>query len=87
MVFEALNQGRWVDLDFGFVTLYRVPVAWVALGGLLVGMLLMLAVGIRSDLKVRRILRERLRAEDREERAPVDRYQQDLFQEESQERS
>jgi hypothetical protein len=42
----------------------------------------MLVAGIRSDLKVRGILRARLEAEDLEERSRfVDRAQQDLFQE------
>lgn len=79
MVFAALNSRQWVTLDLGFTTLYRVPVVYVAVGGLLTGMLVMLIAGIRSDLKVRRILRERLREEDRTERARVDRHQRDLF--------
>ena len=79
MAFAALNSGARVTLDLGFTTLYRIPVVYVAVGGLLTGMLVMLVAGIRSDLKVRRILRERLREEDRSERARIDRYQQDLF--------
>lgn len=79
MAFAALNSGARVTLDLGFTTLYRIPVVYVAVGGLLAGMLVMLVAGIRSDLKVRRILRERLREEDRSERARIDRYQQDLF--------
>jgi hypothetical protein len=40
----------------------------------------MLVAGVRSDLKVRSILRARLEAEDLEERARfIDRDQQDLF--------
>jgi hypothetical protein len=54
----------------------------VAFGSLLLGMLVMLVAGIRSDLKVRGILRARLEAEDIEERSRfVDRAQQDLFAE------
>lgn len=79
MAFAALNSGARVTLDLGVTTLYRIPVVYVAVGGLLAGMLIMLVAGIRSDLKVRRILRERLREEDRTERARIDRYQQDLF--------
>lgn len=79
MAFAALNSGQWVTLDLGFTTLYRVPVVYIAVGGLLTGMLVMLVAGIRSDLKVRRILRERLREEDRTERARIDRHQRDLF--------
>ena len=87
MAFAALNSGARVTLDLGFTTLYRIPVVYVAVGGLLTGMLVMLVAGIRSDLKVRRILRERLREEDRTERARIDRYQQDLFQQEPDESS
>lgn len=79
MAFAALNGGERVTLDLGVATLYRVPVTYVAFGGLLVGMFVLLVAGIRSDLRVRRILRERLREEDREEKARHDRYQQDLF--------
>lgn len=79
VAFAALNSGEWVTLDLGFTTLYRVPVVYIAVGGLLTGMLVMLVAGIRSDLKVRRILRERLREEDRTERARIDRHQRDLF--------
>lgn len=83
MAFAAANAPHRVTVDVGLVTFYRVPVAYVAFGGLFVGMLVVLVAGIHSDLKVRRILRERLREEDREERArmEVDRYQRDLFKE------
>jgi hypothetical protein len=57
-----------------------VPLTVVAFGGLVVGMLIMLGAGIRSDLKVRRILRARLAEEGRDEgRMFVDNSQQDLF--------
>ena len=79
MGFAALNSGEWVTVDLGFATFYRVPVTWVAFGGLFVGMLVLFVAGIHSDLKVRSILRQRLREEDREERARADRHQRDLF--------
>jgi len=84
MGFAALNSGERVTLDLGFVTLYRLPVTYVAFGGLFVGMLVVLVAGIHADLKVRRILKERLQEEDREERARMmmERYQRDLFEEE-----
>jgi len=57
-----------------------VPLTLIAFASLLVGMLVMLVAGIRSDLKVRSILRARLEAEDLEERRRfVDLDQQDLF--------
>ena len=81
MVFAVLNGGQHVTLRFGVVTLYRVPVTAVAFGALILGMVVMLVAGIHSDLKVRRILRERLAEEDWEEKArAVDRSQHDLFE-------
>jgi uncharacterized integral membrane protein len=78
--FASLNSGQRVTLRLGFATLYGVPLTVVAFGSLLLGMLVMLVAGIRSDLKVRGILRARLEAEDLEERSRfVDRAQQDLF--------
>ena len=81
MAFAALNGGQRVTLRFGVATLYGVPVTAVAFGALILGMVVMLVAGIHSDLKVRRILRERLAEEDREEKArAVDRSQRDLFE-------
>ena len=78
--FAYLNSGHRVTLRLGLATLYDVPLTVVVFGSVIVGMLVMLAAGIRSDLKVRRILRTRLAEEDREERERfVDLSQQDLF--------
>jgi len=79
MVFAALNGTQRVTLDLGFIVFYRVPLALVSFTGLFMGMVVMLVAGVRSDLKVRAVLRQRLEAEDREERALIDRNQQDLF--------
>lgn len=79
MVFARWNGGERVTLDLGFHTFYRVPLTYVAFGGLFVGMLVMLAAGLHSDLKVRRYLRERLAEEDLAERRRIDRAQHDLF--------
>jgi uncharacterized integral membrane protein len=79
MVFVALNGAQRVTLDLGFIVFYRVPLALVGFSGLFMGMVVMLVAGVRSDLKVRAVLRQRLEAEDREERALIDRNQQDLF--------
>ena len=81
IAFAALNGAQQVTLRLGMVTLYRVPVAFVAFAALVIGMLVMLVAGIHSDLKVRRILRDRLAEEDREEKARwVDLDQKDLFE-------
>jgi uncharacterized integral membrane protein len=81
MGFAVANAGERVTLDLGFMVLYQVPLALVALSGVFVGMLIMFATGIHSDLKVRRILRERLADEARREQTLIDRNQQDLFSE------
>ena len=81
MGFAAANAGHRVTLSLGFFTFYQVPVTLVAFSGLFVGMLAMFATGIHSDLKVRRILRERLEEESRREQIWIDRTQQDLFAE------
>lgn len=83
MWFAASNAGHRVTLDLGFMTLYQVPVTLVAFSGLLVGMLVMFATGIHTDLKVRQILRERLSEESQQEQSTIDRNQQDLFSEDS----
>ncbi len=79
MGFAAANAGHRATLSLGLVTFYRAPVTLVAFAGLFVGMLLMFAVGIRTDLKVRRILRERLAEEARKEQTWIDMNQRDLF--------
>lgn len=78
--FASANAAERVTVDLGLFMLYRVPVTAVAFGGLFTGMLVMLVAGINSDLKVRGILRRRFEEEDLEERARIDRDQQDLFQ-------
>jgi hypothetical protein len=80
MGFASLNSGQRVTLRLGLITLYGVPLTVVAFGSVLTGMVVMLVAGVRSDLKVRSILRARLEAEDVEERGRfIDRDQQDLF--------
>lgn len=80
LAFAYLNSGHRVTLRLGVVTLYGVPLTVVVFGSVIVGMVVMLAAGIRSDLKVRRVLRARLAEEDREERERFfDQSQQDLF--------
>jgi uncharacterized integral membrane protein len=83
LVFAALNSAHRVTLRLGLITLYGVPLTVVAFGSVIVGMVVMLVAGVRSDMKVRGILRARLAAEDREERERVvDLTQQELFTDE-----
>ena len=81
MGFAAANAGNRVTLNLGLFTLYQVQVTLVAFSGLFVGMLVMFVTGIHSDLKIRRILRDRLAEEARQEQTWIDRSQQDLFAE------
>ena len=79
MGFAAANAGHRATIDLGLFTLYRVPVTLVAFTGLLVGMVVMFATGVHTDLRVRRILRERLAEEAEKEQRWIDGNQQDLF--------
>jgi uncharacterized integral membrane protein len=83
LAFAALNQGERVRLDLGFVSFSGVPLSTIVFSAILLGMGIMLVAGIRSDLRVREILRGRLEEEDREERTRVDKAQRDLFRAES----
>ena len=87
MGFAALNGGQRVTIRLGIATLYRVPLTVVAFGGLILGMVVMLIAGISSDLRVRKILRERLAQEGEEERARlfIDQSQTSLFPSEDEE--
>jgi uncharacterized integral membrane protein len=67
VLFAVLNDFQKVRVNLGFVTLERVPITALVIVGLIFGMLLMLLVGIDSDLKVRAILHDRLRVETEEE--------------------
>jgi hypothetical protein len=79
MGFAAANAGNRVTVGLGLFTLYQVPVTLVAFSGLFVGMVVMFLTGIHTDLKVRRILKDRLAEESRQEMTAIDRSQQDLF--------
>ena len=79
LAFAMANGTQRVRVDLGFWTFYRVPLAWIVFASLLFGMVIMLLVGIYTDLKVRRILRDKLRDEGLEEKARIDRAQRDLF--------
>lgn len=82
MLFTRGNGSERVSLELGIVSFDTVPLAYVVLGSFFVGMLVMMVAGIHTDLRVRRLLRDRLEEEDLRERArldQVDRNQRDLF--------
>jgi len=54
--FAYANLGEAVDLRLGLFTLRDVPLPIVVYGALLVGMLAMLGLGLRADLRTRQAL-------------------------------
>lgn len=68
VAFARGNAGREVAINLGIVTLDSVPVTFVAFGGMVVGMAVVLVAGINADLKVRKLLRERHMKESLAER-------------------
>ena len=78
-VFAALNRGSSVGVDLGLFELRRVPMPIVVFGAVLIGMAIMLLAGLRSDLRVREILRSKWEEEGRREQEWRDRNQQELF--------
>lgn len=77
--FAAANAGHRVTINLGLFTLYQVPVTLVAFSGLFLGMVTMFLTGVHTDLKVRKILRDRFAQESRQEQIAIDKNQQDLF--------
>ena len=65
LVFARLNGGEVATVHLGFLTLRDVPITFVLFGGLVLGMLVMLLAGLHADLKVRRLLRQRMVEEER----------------------
>ncbi|HEX2188214.1 MAG TPA: LapA family protein, partial [Longimicrobiaceae bacterium] len=57
--FAHLNRAETAALHLGVLSFVRVPVAILVLGAFLLGMVAMFLLGLRQDLRVRRMLRER----------------------------
>ncbi len=55
--FAHAHSSQTVDLHFGLFTLRGISLAVALYSGVIVGMLLMLAWGLRSDLRARQALR------------------------------
>lgn len=72
-VFSWLNSGERAALHFGLFNVYQIPVVTVFYVSFLLGMGTMFLLGLRHDLRVRRLLRERGFAEEpRPEPRPID---------------
>jgi hypothetical protein len=57
--FGYLNSRELVAVNVGFTVLYQVRLVWLVFVSFLLGMLTMFLLGLRNDMKVRRLLRER----------------------------
>jgi|GEM_PF-1816926 len=65
--FAFANRGETAAVHLGFASFYRAPVAILVLGAFFLGMVTMLLLGLRHDLRVRRMLRERQTVEPRDD--------------------
>lgn len=64
--FAVANGGQRVRVELGLVTLESVSLPTVVFASVIAGMLVVLAVGARADLRTRRRLRRYRRMLDRE---------------------
>lgn len=58
-LFAYLNGAERITLNLGLAILYQVRLVPVVFGAFVLGMIMMFLVGLRHDLRVRRLLRER----------------------------
>ncbi len=58
-IFSWLNSGESVALHFGLFVVYQLPVVTIFYVAFLLGMTTMFLLGLRHDMEVRRVLRER----------------------------
>jgi len=56
--FAAANGSERVTVSLGLVTLRQVSLAVVVFSSIILGMLLIFAVGLKADLRMRRVLRQ-----------------------------
>lgn len=55
--FAYAHADQAVTLDFGLFRLRRVPLSFALYGSIILGMIIVLGVGFRSDLQTRQLLR------------------------------
>jgi hypothetical protein len=58
-VFSWFNSGESAALHFGLFNVYQIPVVTIFYVSFLLGMGTMFLLGLRHDLRIRRLLRER----------------------------
>lgn len=58
-IFGYLNSGEAVAVHLGFFVLYQVSLVLLIFVAFLLGMVTMFLLGLRHDLRVRRLLRQR----------------------------
>lgn len=58
-LFAFFNSGEAVPVHLGFLVLYRVPLAVLVFIAFVLGMLAMFLAGMRHDMKIRELLRDR----------------------------
>ena len=68
--FAYLNRGEAATLHLGLFTFYQVAVSILVLGSFLLGMIVMFLLGLRTDLRVRRMLRQQAVSRDETELFP-----------------
>lgn len=70
--FAYLNAAERIAIHLGFTVLYQVPLVGLVFGVYLLGMATMYLLGLRHDMRVRRLLREHgLEDPIEEEEAPA----------------
>lgn len=55
--FAYAHAGQTVDLNFGLFRLRNVPLPFALYGAIILGMLVVLVVGMKADLRMRELLR------------------------------
>lgn len=66
LAFTAANGAERVQVDLGLLTLQRVSLPAVVFGSVLLGMILCILAGLRTDLRKRRRMRRWQEFRDRE---------------------
>jgi uncharacterized integral membrane protein len=58
-LFAYFNGGERITLNLGFMVVYRVSLVGAVFSAFILGMVTMFLIGLRHDMRMRRVLRER----------------------------